>query len=272
MKLVDTMCIHEPSYFAHVPQLERGSIGPNDVVLYTDTSIMNIHSCKKRIALLLESPEYHKIFYDYIATHHHLFDIVLTFDKSLLDRGQNFRLNLLGTTWIHETYRKIWPKHRLCSMIVSNKVETSGHRLRHDIMHTIKGVDVYGGQGIPLSFTTTRAFTQEHTPCHPSNQKYLAHKEYCFSIVIENCKQDYYFTEKLIDCFLCGTIPLYYGCPSIGNFFNMNGILTFNTMKECIDKVDTLTPALYEEKMDAVRDNFERAHTYLNFHLALEKN
>ena len=34
-------------------------------------------------------------------------------------------------------------------------------------------------------------------------------KDYRFSVVIENCKRDYWFTEKLIDCFVTGTIPIY---------------------------------------------------------------
>ena len=36
--------------------------------------------------------------------------------------------------------------------------------------------------------------------------------DYMFSVAIENSNQ--YFSEKLLDCFLTGTIPIYYATPS----------------------------------------------------------
>ena len=275
IKIVDTMCSHEPLYFVSSFRIERSltpvttlKIDPEDTVIYTDTSLMNTHPCRKKIALLLESQELHRQYYDYISTHNHLFDVVLTFDKTLLDRGENFRFNVLGTTWLHESYRNVWPKSRLCSMILSHKRITSGHQLRHDVADWVStSVDIYGGKYRLLPNTTTRAFDADHTPCHISNQKYRALKEYRFSIVIENCKEDYYFTEKLIDCFLSGTIPIYYGCPSIGDFFNSQGILTFTTVGECFEIVHTLSKQMYEERLSFVKDNFERAKKYTQFKL-----
>ena len=276
VKIVDTMCSHEPFYFSNTPTIQiirnlslkdNLIIQPEDVVIYTDTSIKSIHTCKKRIALMLESQEIHRVYYDYIGKHNHLFDVVLTFDKTLLDRGENFCLNLLGTTWLHESSRNIWTKNKSCSLILSNKKITSGHRLRHRIAEKVTKVDVYGGQYQFLSFTSTRPFALDNTPCHLSNQKYRALKDYRFSIVIENCKEDYYFTEKLIDCFLSGTIPIYYGCPSIGNFFNIQGILTFTTPEECYDILDKISVSMYEDKMPFIQDNYKRAKKYCHFQL-----
>ena len=34
-----------------------------------------------------------------------------------------------------------------------------------------------------------------------------------------NGRGDYEFDEKLIDCFLTGTVPIFWGCPSIDKFF-----------------------------------------------------
>jgi len=42
---------------------------------------------------------------------------------------------------------------------------------------------------------------------------------YRYSIAIENTSGPYYFTEKINDCFLAYTVPLYYGCSNIGDFF-----------------------------------------------------
>ena len=273
VKIVDTMCSHEPFYFAS--HFERNLtpkntlvIHPEDTVIYTDTSLMHTHPCKKKVALLLESQELHRPYYEYISANNHVFDVVLTFDKTLLDRGENFRFNALGTTWLHESYQNVWRKNKSCSMILSNKKITSGHQLRHTIAERVSAsVDIYGGAYRYLPFTVTRAFAPDHSPAHISNQKYRALKEYRFSIVIENCKEDYYFTEKLIDCFLSGTIPLYYGCPSIGNFFNVKGMLTFTTWEECVALVSQLSVRMYEENMPYIQDNFERAKKYTRFQL-----
>ena len=86
-----------------------------------------------------------------------------------------------------------------------------------------------------------------------------------FCVVIENCKVDYFFTEKLIDCFLTGTIPIYWGCPSIGKFFNINGIITFDTKEECFDIIDTLSEEKYLNMLSHVKENFEEAKKYLKF-------
>ena len=60
-----------------------------------------------------------------------------------------------------------------------------------------------------------------------------------------------YFTEKLLDCFATGTIPVYLGAPDIGKYFNKDGI---------IDLTDEfyISDELYHSKMEAIKDNLER--------------
>ena len=76
-----------------------------------------------------------------------------------------------------------------------------------------------------------------------------------FSVGIENAVYDCYFTEKLTDCFACGTIPIFYGSRGVTKYFNEDGIIFLD------DEFDlsSLTPDLYYSKMDAVKDNLERA-------------
>jgi hypothetical protein len=52
---------------------------------------------------------------------------------------------------------------------------------------------------------------------------------YMFSIVIENSRQIHYFTEKIIDCLLTKTIPIYYGCPNISDYFDTSGWIILET-------------------------------------------
>ena len=81
-----------------------------------------------------------------------------------------------------------------------------------------------------------------------------------FSIVIENCKSDYYFTEKLIDCFLTGTVPIFWGCPSIKNFFNVKGMIIFDTLEECINIINSINVNKYNEMKPYIEENFKIAN------------
>jgi hypothetical protein len=106
-------------------------------------------------------------------------------------------------------------------------------------------IDLYG-------FGTTR----------PLVSKLLGLKPYAFQVVIESERLDYWFTEKLIDCFATGTVPIYWGPPSIGRFFNLDGILQFRTLDELAGILMSLTPSMYDERADAIVDNYNRARTY----------
>ena len=278
IKIKDDICSHDCSVFPDTSNCiflrnrdENGDIeiSNEDIVIYTETSLHKAKSfeSKKKIALMVESPEINRQYYDYIEQNNNLFDIVLTFSKKLLDKGENYKFNVFGTTWIHKTYQSIYAKHKLCSVILSNKIQTSGHRLRHSLVSILRNsnIDIYGAGHKPLPHLQTRNFDKDHCGAGISNQKVLGLKDYMFSIVIENCKEDYYFTEKLIDCFLTGTIPIYYGCPSIHKFFNANGILAFTTVDECVNILKSLSSTKYEELLPYVKENFETAKQYTVF-------
>jgi hypothetical protein len=54
---------------------------------------------------------------------------------------------------------------------------------------------------------------------NPIEDKWDALAPYRYSIAFENTLADYYFTEKIMDCFVAETLPLYVGSAMIGNFF-----------------------------------------------------
>ena len=49
--------------------------------------------------------------------------------------------------------------------------------------------------------------------------KYYALENYKYSLCIENSCYDNYFTEKITDCLLGWTIPIYFGCTNIDTYF-----------------------------------------------------
>lgn len=137
---------------------------------------------------------------------------------------------------------QIFEKSKNISCITSNKAFFPGHRVRLDIVEKTKHkYDLFG-----------RGFKEI-----PS--KLDALRDYRFSVVIENDVSNNYFTEKINDCFLTGTVPIYYGCPNIGDFFNTDGIITFKDHQELLQILDNLTEDDYINRIVAIRDNHERA-------------
>ena len=85
-------------------------------------------------------------------------------------------------------------------------------------------------------------------------------RDYMFSVSIENVScDDNYFSEKIIDCFITGTVPIYHGCTNIGEFFDMRGILYFENQEQLDKIIDSLTPEKYESMLEYVKINYEKA-------------
>jgi hypothetical protein len=216
-------------------------------IFFTDYCLKDVVNCKsqqKKVAWLIEPKAIYPDSYSYIEDNYNLFDYVLTFDRELLSKINNGLFAPYGTYWV--TNNKIYNKDKLVSIIASFKNETLGHKIRHHVINTFSGIDVYGK--------------------HP-NYTYVVSKNealdnYYFSIVIENSIQDSYWTEKLLDCFVTKTIPIYWGTRDVCNFFNKDGILFFDKSKELKDILDIITPELYKQKEHAIEENYNIALMY----------
>jgi hypothetical protein len=126
-------------------------------------------------------------------------------------------------------------------MITSDKQTTPQHKLRYQYAISNKdNLDLFG-----------RGFNE-------INKKEEGLEKYMFSIAIENDTYDTYFTEKILDCFLTGTIPIYKGTKKITEHFNSEGIVFLDEVKELSD----FGRDFYYSKIDAIKDNFERALQY----------
>jgi hypothetical protein len=173
------------------------------------------------------------------------YDLLFTSEKSMVSRHPNVRYCPAGSNlpWIKN--QEIFSKTKLVSLIASPKKFAFGHALRHHIAEQHKAeIDLYGGV----------LGSKRLSPGIPWGDKSEAMNDYMFSITIENDKYETYYTEKLTDCFATGTIPIYWGAPDIGNIFNKDGII------ELTPDFDPkmLTKELYESKLEAVKDNFNR--------------
>ena len=220
------------------------SPGPADVKVFTDIRLKEAvdDPTPRKIALLIEPPAINSGMYDWIVDNAHEFQAVLTHQKRLVERGRPFRFYPFGGSWIREW--GIFPKTKMFSTLVSPKKLTEGHRVRHEVVG-LPGVDSYGdGVGRWVESKTE------------------ALRNYRFAIIIENEMSDWWFTEKLIDAISQGCIPIYRGCPSIGDFFNLSGIIRWRDPEELEALVKSLTLFDYEIRVPAIHTNLKKARQY----------
>ena len=202
-----------------------------------------------KVAVLPESPEYHYRAYAYMHEHHKDFDHIFTCDKKLLSiDAARFHYIAITDCWVLgregnelASFKKP-AKTKNISAVFSEKRQLSGHGIRHLLYQRYKNskeVDFYG------TITGTRL-----------DHKSDALLPYRFSLAVENCRQDFYFTEKVIDCLACATLPLYWGSKGfIEKHFNPDGFLHFDGLEDLPALLEQCTPAYYKSKLKAVQEN-----------------
>lgn len=89
------------------------------------------------------------------------------------------------------------------------------------------------------------------------DRKMFALNQVCFIWQFENSKNKNYFTEKIVDAFITKTIPIYWGCPNISEFFDNRGFFTFETKEEALDIINSLTDNDYYSRIQYVEKNYE---------------
>jgi hypothetical protein len=195
----------------------------------------------QRIAVLTESPI--DGCYRDIAELVRRFPLIFTHQQSLLDRGGPFRLLQFGTNWLgvqdaaaaESLVQGGAGKSRLVSFVGSlQHPDVGAYRFRREIAQfaTAHGdVDCFG-RGI-----------------REVDRKQDAIAPYRFSIAMENAAADHYFSEKLVDCILLETIPIYFGWPSIAEHLDPRGFLRFDDRDSLAGQLARLSPELYESML-----------------------
>jgi hypothetical protein len=196
---------------------------------------------------------------------HKNFDVILTHDDEILKACPNARQYVWGTTWISPAFYNsidIARKRPRVSCITGSKCHTDGHRFRLALYRNQKHIQA------PITWFRSskdnpiiRSVGFINNPLLGDSKEPLF-LDYQYSVVIENTRQNNYFTEKLLDCLLTKTIPIYYGCPNISNWFDTRGwvILDTPSVNEFKAKCMYLPP--YSMFLPVIEANYERAKEY----------
>lgn len=220
------------------------------VSVFVDECIPYVNSITsgKKVAWIIEPPVIKPYPYQWMLNPdiRGLFDLILTYDKNLVDLDPTkIKLLPFGACWVSEHNCKVYPKTKRMSIVASNKRYAPGHILRHDLIKLLPPwVDLYGSG-------------YNEFP-HTDEGRLSPFKDYMFSIVIENSQMDNYYTDKIIDCFATGTIPLYWGAKNMGDYYDSNGFFSFNTLEECLNLLPKCTVEVYNSMLPNITYNFNK--------------
>ena len=213
------------------------------------------------------------------------FDAVFAHDSRILRALPRHKVYLFehGGTWIvPEKFQKSGSlrrklKSKGVSFVCGGKRLTRGHRLRHEIWKRQEAIDashrmfyISGafGDGVPR-LPGTRVLDAKPE----AKFELFDDKSVSFHVCIENVRQENYFSEKLLDCFLTRTIPIYWGCPNIDSYFDVRGMILIGNEEgdvatDAIQKINTaisIPPEkLYLDMHIAIEENFRRAKRWIN--------
>lgn len=126
------------------------------------------------------------------------------------------------------------------SWITSNKTQFPGHRMRLTLLAALRGrIDFeLWGQGF-----------------RPLDKKWEGLSSFRYSLAIENYHGADYWTEKIADCYLCWTMPIYWGATNITSYFPAESMALVDATDpdRAIEQVEeTVRSGRFERNIDAV--------------------
>jgi hypothetical protein len=164
-------------------------------------------------------------------------------------------------TWIPpEDYLSVYEKTAQAGIILSTKTFLPGHALRHTVVAStaLRGDVVANGSGVG----------------RPLISKTPGIAPFMYAIVIENCIEDGYWTEKLVDSLLLKCVVFYWGAQNVHDWFLPESVIPFSTVEDLHILLDTMSFQDYASRRNAVELNYHRAQawTYLDDGILLETN
>lgn len=190
------------------------------------------------------------------------FNLILTWDEELLEKLPNARLMFCGMTWIPEIYwgdndKKLFK----VSFICGSKNLSNNHVLRHHLWNRYYDIHANNVYFFNSSHNPMSIHYNYSVGPNPED-KTGVFKGFQYHIVVENVCQNNYFSEKIIDCFVTKTIPIYVGCKNIGNFFDERGIVQVNGVEEIISVCNNLNADHYKNNLNYIEKNFQLSKQY----------
>lgn len=231
-------------------------LSPDDHLLIPPHTSLFFHpsfGTKARVSVVLLEPRaVHRKQMDLIRLFHRRFFRVLTGDSILLASCPNAAFFPVAGSWVEDWDQIDLTKTAMCSLIASEKTRQAGHKLRHSLVRWCRDT----GQPVEILGRGYKPFAAKSSGLAP----------YRFSVVIENVREQNYFSEKLVDALLCRTVPIYWGCPNITDFFDPGSMILCQSEAEIRQAITRTSDADYTARLPALnraRDTAAQNYTGL---------
>ena len=194
-------------------------------------------------------------------------------DKSLFIESYSYLFPQISYKQVNSYIKKYPEKNKLINYVYSHKKSKSDHlpskikaqhqflkkyfpstddtrilyKYRHilgnNIIENKLPIDIYGN----CTKSLKENFPKNNNIHYQFDWKdiHKIYENYKFSIVIENTREEEYFSEKITIPLMCGCIPIYLGCKNINSYFkeyviHLNGNLNddINLLNDIINKKD----------------------------------
>ena len=174
-------------------------------------------------------------------------------NKYYFHQGHNW---FVGKNYDELINKILIPKTKKLSVIVSNKQFTDGHKKRFDFVMKLKDhfkddLDLFG-RGI-----------------NDIDDKWNVLAPYKYSIAIENYVCEDWITEKIYDCYLSHTFPLYYGCPNVQRYFKEDSfsLIDINDVGKTIKIIEDIlsSESFYDLHLESIIE--AKIHYLKNFNI-----
>lgn len=259
-------------YIPYIP--ESAYIVVDDKITLNHTSLYVFVQCEPRII---------NDYLSYLQNHASRFQTIFTYDHDLLVACPHARFYIVARTWIpSEYYMNIdvsIKEYKISTLAGSKCINNSaGHLFRQQIHYRQREFSPF-----PIIFFRS-SYQQPHLPDLGNNPFLIAntstnHKEslfhtFQFAIIIENTDQRNCFSEKLIDCLITKTIPIYYGCVNIHQFFDTTGwiILSTTSVEDMYVSLHRLHPDYYRMFTEVIETNYQKAISYSDYYKNLSES
>jgi len=223
-----------------------------NISLFIDKTPQSQEELSEINILVLQEPNEYFGLHDWAVNNHHLFSFILTWSDKVLNSTPNSTFLSFGNLWINKHQSsKIRDKKFEISHLCGKKLMTYGQSLRHEILARKNEIK------IPTNFYDV--YGEMNSVLEASEGKEFIFGDSMFGTIIENTSHRGYFTEKIMDCFALKTIPIYWGCSNIEDFFNEKGILKFNNVDDFIYICNNLDKTYYDSILKHIEENYQLA-------------
>lgn len=191
---------------------------------------------------------------------HKRFDRLFTWSDKHVDHNRFIKINSAIDPELPQDFEALkaaFHQRKLCTLIAGAKTAQHPNELYSERMRAIhwfeanapQDFDLYGFGWNPAAFPSYRGAVDD---------KLATLSRYRFAICYENARNyPGYITEKILDCFRAGVVPVYLGAPNIDQwiprdcYIDRNDFATEQALYAYLSAVDAQTHAAY---MDRIRD------------------